>query len=173
MTDLTRPGRDEASEYYFKYIDLVPEGDICHALETQLSEMTALFQGVAPDRIDYRYAPDKWSVREVLSHLNDTERLFVFRAFWFARGFEEPLPSFDPDIARRHAGAGERSWQSHVDELRSLRESTVLFFRGLPEEAWRRSGTASGMPFSVRALAYLAVGHVIHHVAILRERYGL
>ena len=166
-----RPERSEAAEYYFTYIDLVPEGDIRELLETQIPEITAFLSQVTPERVDYRYAPDKWSIREVLGHLIDTERLFVLRAFWFARGFDTPLPSFDQHVAVQYAGSGERPWQSLVDEFLSLRKSTVLFFRHLPQEAWLRRGVASDNPFSVRALAYMGVGHVTHHAKILRERY--
>jgi hypothetical protein len=166
-----RPLRSEAAGYYFGYIDQVPEGEICALLEAQLSEALTLFAQVPADRIDYRYAPDKWSIREVLGHLNDTERLFAFRAFWFARGFDSPLPSFDQHISLHHAASSERSWQSLVGEFRALRESTVLFFRHLPPDAWLRHGIASDNPFTVRALAYLGVGHVMHHAKILRERY--
>jgi hypothetical protein len=168
-----RPERSEAAEYYFTYIDLVPEGEICETLDAQLAETITLLERVTPDRIDYRYAPDKWSIREVLGHLNDTERLFMFRAFWFARGFDSPLPSFDQHVAMLHGAAGSSSWQSQVDEFRSLRQSSVLFFRHLPPEAWLRRGIASGNPFTVRALAYTGAGHVIHHANILRERYAL
>ena len=171
MADTTRPDRSEAADYYFRYIDLVPDGDICTTLEAQLPETMALLENVTPDRVDYRYAAGKWTVREVLGHLNDTERLFAFRAFWFARGFDSPLPSFDQGVAFTHGHASERSWSSHLAEFRSLRTSTVLFFRNLPPEAWLRRGIASDNPFTVRALAYLGAGHVTHHLRILRERY--
>jgi hypothetical protein len=171
MADETRPDRSEAADYYFRYIDLVPDGDICSTLEAQLPEAMALFASVPPDRVDYRYAADKWTIREVLGHLNDTERLFAFRAFWFARGFDSPLPSFDQGVALTHAHAAARSWSSHLEEFRSLRTSTVLFFRNLPPEAWLRRGIASDNPFTVRALACLGAGHVTHHLRILRERY--
>lgn len=173
MNPYGRPVRAEAAEYYFGYIDLVPEGEICATLEAQLREVITLIDRVTPDRIDYRYAPDKWTIREVLAHINDTERLFAFRAFWFARGFDSPLPSFDQHVAMQEGGAGGRPWQSHVDEFRSLRLSTVLFFRHLPPDAWLRRGIASDNPFTVRALAYVGAGHVIHHANILRERYAL
>jgi hypothetical protein len=166
-----RPERSEAAEYYFKYIDLVPEGDICHTLQAQLTDTLALLEGIPRDRVDHRYAPDKWSIREVVNHLNDTERLFAFRAFWFARGFDSPLPSFDQHTAVSHAEAAATPWDQHVDEFRSLRASTLTLFRHLPADAWLRRGIASDNPFSVRALAYLAAGHVMHHTAILRERY--
>jgi hypothetical protein len=165
------PDRTEAAEYYFRYIDLVPAGDICDQLVAQGEETLALLRGIDAERSLSRYAPDKWSIREVLSHLNDTERLFAFRAFWFARGFDSPLPSFDQNVAAASAAADERAWISLVEEFAAVRAATVTFFQTLPAEAWTRRGIASGNPFSVRALAFLSAGHVTHHVAILRERY--
>ena len=165
------PDRTEAAEYYFRYIDLIPPGDICDQLVTQGKETLALLRGIEEERSLSRYAPDKWSIREVVSHLNDTERLFVFRAFWFARGFDTPLPSFDQNVAAASAAADERTWTSLVEEFAAVRAATVTFFQTLPAKAWTRRGIASGNPFSVRALAYLSAGHVTHHVAILRERY--
>jgi hypothetical protein len=108
---------------------------------------------------------------EVLSHVNDAERVFVFRALWFARGFDTPLPSYDQNIAISAAGANERPWASHVDEFRTVRAATLTFFRSLPPDAWMRRGVASGNPFTVRALAYIVAGHVTHHTNIIRERY--
>jgi hypothetical protein len=167
----TIPDRSEAAEYYFTYIDQVPPGDICGTLEAQSAETLALLQGISEEESLRRYAPDKWSIREVLSHLNDTERLFVYRALWFARGFDSPLPSFDQNIAISAAGADDRSWNSHVEEFRAVRAATLTFFQNLPADAWRRSGIASGNPFTVRALAYIVAGHVTHHTRIVRTRY--
>lgn len=171
MTVTARLDRDEAAEYYFTYINRVPAGDICQTLDAQSAETRALLESISEEQSRHRYAPDKWSIRQLLSHLNDTERLFVSRAFWFARGFESPLPSFDQNAAACAAGADERSWSSHVEEFRTVRAATLSFFKNLPEHAWTLRGVASGSPFSVRALAYLAAGHVIHHVSILRTRY--
>lgn len=165
------PDRTEAAEYYFRYIDLVPAGDICDQLVAQGKETLALLRGIDAERSLFRYAPDKWSIREVVNHLNDTERLFVFRAFWFARGFDSPLPSFDQQVAAASAAADERTWISLVEEFAAVRAASVTFFQTLREEAWTRRGIASGNPFSVRALAFLSAGHVTHHIAILRERY--
>ena len=166
------PEPDEAAEYYFGYIEQVAAGTpICDVLESQLTETLELLQGVSAERSLLRYAPDKWSIREVVAHLNDTERLFVFRALWFARGFDSALPSFDQEIAIASCGADGRPWPGLVDEFRAIRESTVAFFRTLPGYAWDRRGVASGHPFSVRALAYISAGHVIHHAGIIRERY--
>jgi hypothetical protein len=171
LTRADRPGPDEAAEYYLKYIDLVPDGDICATLTAQLSETLTLLERVPAERVDYRYAPGKWSTRELLSHLNDTERVFAFRAFWFARGFDTALPSFDQDVAVKHAGADGRPWSSHVDEFAAIRTSTLHCLRALAPDAWLRRGIASGNPVTVRALAFIAAGHVRHHMSILRERY--
>jgi len=165
------PGRDEAAEYYFKYIDLVASDDVCGFLAAQRGTTLELLGGVSSAQSVQRYAPGKWSIREVVAHVNDTERLFVSRAFWFARGFDSPLPSFDQNVALAAAGAQARSWESHLAEFRAVREATLTFFQGLPPEAWARRGIASGNPFTVRALAYLTAGHAAHHSQILRERY--
>lgn len=166
-----KPERSEAAEYYFTYIDKVPAGDICQILETQSLEVPKLLEGISESQSNSRYAADKWSIREVAAHVNDCERLFVFRAFWFARGFDTPLPSFDQNVAIAAAGANQRSWNSHIDEFRVARAATLAFFRNLPSEAWDRRGVASDNPFTVRALAYITAGHVVHHLAILNERY--
>jgi hypothetical protein len=168
---MTRPDRTEAAEYYFTYIDQVPDGDVRDILEAQSAEALALFRGIPEARADDRYAPDKWTIREVIGHLNDTERLFALRAFWFARGFDSPLPSFDQHVALAASAAGARELSSHVEEFSGVRAATISLFRHLPAEAWDRRGVASGNPFSVRALAYIGAGHVIHHVAILKQRY--
>jgi hypothetical protein len=171
MSTSTLPDRTEAAEYYFTYINQVGAGDIMRILEDQKRETLAVLRGVPDERSLYRYAPDKWSIREVVSHINDTERVFVFRAFWFARGLDSPLPSFDQDVAVPAAGADARSWKSHVEEVGAVRDATLAFFLNLPAAAWTRRGVASEKTFSVRALAYIAAGHVAHHMRILRERY--
>jgi hypothetical protein len=165
------PDHTEAAPYYFTYIDQVPEGDLCTMLEAQGRDVLALLRDIPEAQSRHRYAPGKWSLREVVSHVNDTERLFVFRAFWFARGFDTPLPGFDQDVAIAAAHADDRTWADLVEEFAAVRAATVPFFRSLPAEAWTRRGIASDNPFTVRALAYIVVGHVAHHVRILRERY--
>jgi hypothetical protein len=165
------PGRDEAAPYYFTYIDKVTGDDPLAVLAAQAEEVPAFLAGVSEERSLYRYAPDKWSFRQVLNHLNDTERVFLVRALWFARGFDTPLPSFDQAVAAAGAEADRFSWASHIEELRQVRAATLAFFRNLPDEAWLRTGVASGNTFTVRALAYILAGHLAHHVAVLRERY--
>jgi hypothetical protein len=171
MAVISAPDRAETAEYYHRYIDQVPAGDIREVLERQLEETASMLEAISDEQSGHRYAPGKWSIREVVAHINDTERLFTFRAFWFARALGEPLPSFDQDIASAHAGADARSWRSHIGEFRAVRAATNALFRGLPTDAWTRQGVASGNPFTVRALAYIAAGHVAHHVRILREQY--
>jgi hypothetical protein len=168
---MMRPEPNEAAPYYFYYINLVPDGDIVNTLEKQLEETSSFLSEISEEKSLARYAPDKWSLRELLNHVNDTERLFVFRALWFARGFTSPLPSFDQEIAVKGGGADQLTWASQVEEFRSIRSATLAFFRGLPKEAWDRSGIASDNPFTVRALAYIAAGHVKHHADVIRNRY--
>jgi DinB family protein len=166
-----RPEQSEAAEYYFTYINKVPDGDIRRILHAQSVDVLPLLEDVPESQADYRYAADKWSIREVLAHLNDCERLFVFRAFWFARGLDSPLPSFDQNVAIVGAEASHRSWADHLAEFRAVRAASLAFFDGLTEGAWDRRGIASDNPFTVRALAYITAGHVAHHAAILVERY--
>lgn len=166
-----RPEASEAATYFSAYIDLVPGIDALEAIEAQLEETVSFLEGVSEEQSLHRYAPDKWSIRELLSHMNDTERVFLFRALWFARGFQDPLPSFDQDIGVEGASADSVSWTRHVEEFQAIRLGTIKFFRNLAPDAWMRSGIASGNSFSVRALAYIIAGHVTHHTNIIRERY--
>ena len=166
-----RPDRTEAAEYYFTYIDQVPPGDIRQILRSQLPDTLGLLDEISEEQSLTRYAPDKWTIRQVVGHINDTERMTAFRAYWFARGFDTPLPSFDQNTAMSAIRPDERSLASHIDEFRAVRHATLTFFDHLTDEAWLRRGIASDNPFTVRALAYLVAGHLIHHVKILRERY--
>ncbi len=166
-----RPQNDEAAPAYFTYIDRVTGDDAVAAIESQLEAAPAFFSGISEDRSLSRYQAAKWSLRQVLSHINDTERVFAFRAFWFARGLDAPLPSFDQNVTASGAQADAVSWAAHVEEFRLIRLATISLFRNMPPEAWTRSGTASGNFITVRALAYIIPGHVTHHFAIMRERY--
>lgn len=171
MLPFPRPEPSEAAEYYFTYINQVPSGDIREVLTAQATDVMPLLEGISEGKSLERYAPGKWSIREVLSHLNDTERVFTSRAMWFARGLEPEMPSFDQNVAIAGAGADDRSWASHLAEFQAIRSATVALFDGLADEAWSRQGVASGNPVTVRALAFIAAGHVAHHMRILREKY--
>jgi hypothetical protein len=166
-----RPQAAEAAPYYFTYIDQVAGDDALAAIEQQVEEVGHLFSGISEEESRHRYALDKWSIRQVLNHVTDTERAFAFRALWFARGFTDPLPSYDQNIAAAGAEADGVAWAAHVQEFQVVRLSTILLFRNMPAEAWTRSGIASDNSFTVRAMAFIVAGHVTHHVKILRERY--
>lgn len=166
-----RPAETEAAPRFFAYIDRVPGDDPVFVSQAQLEQSLALFATISEDASQRRYAPDKWNIRQVLNHVTDTERAFAFRLLWFARGFETPLASFDPDLAAAGAQAGQISWADHVEEFRLVRLSTLSLLRNMPPAAWTRSGVAGNHHVSVRALAYIIPGHAAHHLAILRERY--
>ncbi len=168
---LGRPAPNEADSYYSRYIDRVAGEDVMTAIEKQLDETVAFLSSISEEQSLHRYAPDKWSMRQLLNHVNDTERVFALRALWFARGFPDALPSYDQEISAASARADDFSWASHVDDFRAVRAGTLTLFRNMPEEAWLRTGIASGNPFTVRALAYITAGHVAHHISVLRERY--
>jgi hypothetical protein len=166
-----RPAPNEAAPYYFGYINRVSGDDILRTLQSQLDETLPFLRGITEEKSLYRYAPEKWSIRQMWGHVNDTERVFLMRALWFARKFETALPSFDQEIAVANANSDEVPWARHVEEFREIRLATISFFRNLPEEAWTRTGTASGNPFSVRACAFIVAGHVTHHAGVLHEKY--
>jgi uncharacterized damage-inducible protein DinB len=168
---MKRPAANEFAAYYSVYIDRITSDDVFTVLENQLIETVNFLQAISEEQSLYRYAPDKWSMRQLLNHVNDTERVFLFRAFWFARGYAEELPSFDQEVAAAVSNADQYSWASHIQDFKAVRESTLTFFRNLPDEAWSRSGIASGNRVTVRALAYILAGHVAHHLAVLQEKY--
>ena len=166
-----RPQEVEAAPYYFTYINQIAGDDACTIIESQLEEALEFFAGISEEGSLHRYAPEKWSIRQVLNHVTDTERALAFRALWFARGFNSPLPSYDQNLAAAGAEADKISWAAHVEEFRRVRLSTISLFDHMPEDAWIRSGIASDNLFTVRALAYIIPGHLAHHVRIVRERY--
>jgi hypothetical protein len=166
-----RPQISEAAVYFWKYIDRVEGDDPILALERQLPQALTLFEGISEERSKFRYAPEKWSVRQSLSHVTDTERAFTFRTLWFGRGFSGALDSFDDGIAAAGAEADRVRWAAHVEEFQRVRLASISLFRNMPDEAWQRTGVASGNVVSVRALAFLCAGHTEHHLALLRARY--
>ncbi len=166
-----RPQQSEAETYYWTYIDQAAGDDVQALLANQLEDSLAFFRGLSEEKSLHRYAPDKWSIRQVLSHITDTERSFAFRALWFARGFETPLPGYDQNVAVAGAEADKFPWAAHIEEFRRVRLATLSLFANMPPEAWLRSGIASEKRFTVRALAYIAAGHLAHHIRICRERY--
>lgn len=167
-------GRPDSHEYdpkYSRYMDLVPENDICAAMEQQLLHSLNFLRELPATAIDSRYAPDKWTVREVVGHILDTERILGFRLLSFARGDANPLAVADQDLYIRTGEFGRHSMEDWIEEYSLTRRSNILMVRHLPEEAWARTGTVSGFRISVRAIAYFMVGHERHHLRIIREKY--
>ena len=163
--------RQEASESSWQYIELVPEGDICDILKGQQDAVVDLLTNALGNKAFYRYAADKWTAEEVVGHLNDTERVFAFRAFRLARGLSDALPGFDQLTVAEWARRAPRDWPALIDEFETLRTATLQLVRPLEESVWTRSGTISDMQTSVRALVYGIAGHTAHHVAQLRTLY--
>lgn len=166
-----RPERSEANDYMFAYIDQVGAGDIRLILADQARELATFFASVSEDASLKRYEPGKWSMREALGHVSDTERVFALRALWFARALGTPLPGFNQDDAAKTAPGDALPWSTHVAEFAAVRAATVALFENIPGDAWLRAGEASGRSFTVRAMAYITAGHTAHHVRIMRERY--
>jgi DinB superfamily len=176
MLAMTNIGHPEAAEYapfYANYIRNVTEDDVVAALEAQSRETAALLARVDEEKASYRYDPDKWSVKEVVGHFTDAERVFAYRALAIARGDKASLPGFDENEYMRQANFGERSMKSIANEYAASRASTLAAFRGFSDAAWQRIGTANNTPVSVRAIAHICLGHERHHLNVLRERYGV
>lgn len=165
------PAPKEFNEYYSKYVQLVPAGDIIAILATQLDETLVPIHELSDEQARFAYAPGKWSVKEVLGHLADTERVFAYRALRIARADASPLASFDENAYVPAGRFNERRLASLIAELTAVRRATVALLAGLPAEAWTRIGTASTFPISVRGLAWIVAGHELHHRAIVAERY--
>lgn len=170
---IRRPEATEYAPFYSTYVSLVPETDALMILERQPDELRALASQVVSERERFRYAPGKWSIREVVGHIADTDRVFGYRAFCISRGEQQPLPGFDQDEYMATAGFEARPLADLVEEFSSIREANLRALRRLDSHGWDRTGTASGHPVSVRALAFMMAGHVRHHCNILRERYGI
>lgn len=167
---MPRPNPTEYAPYYEKYIALVPEDDVLAAMEAHLGDVLALLRPVPEEQGNVRHPPYTWSVKEVVGHMADTERVFGYRALRFARGDATPLPGFDENDYARAAESDRRPLRDLVAEFEAVRRSHLWLFRNLPEAAWSRSGKANDNPISVRAAAYVIVGHARHHTAILRQR---
>lgn len=167
-------GKPDASEYlpyYGKYVSLVPEGDILAVLGKQIEETTGLLNSIPESQASFRYAPDKWSIKELVGHMIDSERIFAYRALRFARNDKTPLPGYEQDDYISNAAFDSCRLVDLSLELRSVRQSTVFLFKHLDANAWLRSGLANDAEASVRALAHIIAGHELHHRGILSTRY--
>lgn len=170
---MTRPATTDASAAHFRYIELVPEDDVMSAMEQQSSATQKVIASLDETRAAYRYEDGKWSVKEVIGHIADAERILCYRALAVARGDTQPLPGFDENEYVRNAGFDAWKIGDLAEQYALVRRASIVFFRNLPEEAWERRGNANRHEVTVRALAYTIVGHERHHLAVLRERYQI
>jgi hypothetical protein len=173
MGTTLHPGVDEYAPSFSDYVSRIGEDeDIVTVLSDQVDQLLAWLERVPDSRADFRYAPGKWSIKEVLGHLSDTERVFAYRALRIGRGDPTPLPSFDDQgyVGEQHAA--DRTLVELAQEWVNVRRATLALFRNFPASAWTRRGTASEQPASVRAMAYVIAGHVRHHLEVLEARYS-
>ncbi|MEP6786785.1 MAG: DinB family protein [Acidobacteriota bacterium] len=168
---MNAPETTEFAPYYNTYISLVEPGNVLPILETQPAELREMFSGMLEEQGNYRYADGKWTIKEVLSHLIDGERMFAYRVLRISRGDETPIEGFEQDGYIENSNANNRSFAELLEEFDFQRRSNMLLLNNLSDEGARRMGTASDNPVSARALAYIMAGHVTHHVGILKERY--
>ena len=167
--------RPEKSEHAsgWPYIDLVQELDVVGAMEKQQQEMQDLLANVDESRADYRYAPGKWSIKQVVGHVEDCERVFAYRALSLARGEQKSLPGFDENLWMENSPFQSTSLVYRAEALMLVRQTTIAMFRDFDDEAWNRKGTANEKPATVLGVAYMIVGHARHHMNILRDRYKI
>jgi uncharacterized damage-inducible protein DinB len=166
-----RPEKTEYFEYYDRYIQLVPDGEIVEILRAQTPQTLDLLRGTSAAAADFRYAPGKWSLMEVLGHIIDTEWIFTYRALSFARGESGLLPKIDPDAYMANADFSARTVPALLEQFRHLRSANTLLFENFNNSALDRTGTASGYSFTTRAVLYVIAGHELHHMNVVKERY--
>ena len=167
-----RPTEAEYAPFYADYVARVPEGDVLAPLAEQPSILRSLAARIPRERETYAYAPGKWTIRQVFGHLADGERVFGYRALCISRGDETPLPGFEEDAYVAAAPYDQTPLGDLAEEFAAVRQSNLLMFKQLGGKAWAAVGTANGTPISVRALSYIMVGHVRHHLGVLSERYS-
>lgn len=168
---IRRPSDTEYAPYYGTYVNLVPDGDYLALLEQEGRDTQERLRSVSEEKSQYRYAADKWSIREVVGHIADSERVFTYRALRFARSDATQLPGFDEKTWAASSNAHTRTLSSLLDDLQAVRAATLSLFRGFTDAEFSRQGVASNNPVTVRALAYIVAGHERHHVNVLLERY--
>ncbi|HUR65295.1 MAG TPA: DinB family protein [Chitinophagaceae bacterium] len=164
--DLTR-----VADYFHTYTNKVPENDLSTAFKNQSTLLNPFFKNIPEEKIDYRYAEGKWTVKEMLQHLIDAERVFAYRALCFARKDSTPLPSFDENLYADNSQADKRDWNEMLEEFWAVRKTTEMLFNSFDDEQLDSSGIASNNKHYVLGLGYIIVGHVNHHVGVLKERY--
>ncbi|MFP5245595.1 MAG: DinB family protein [Thermoanaerobaculia bacterium] len=168
-----RPAPADYADFYRGYVDLVPEEDVLAAIEDQSLATQKLIASLDEVTASYRYAEGKWSIKQILGHIADAERVFGYRALAIARGETQPLPGFDENEYVRNAAFDSWKLGDLAEEYALVRRTNLVFFRNLPPEAWERRGTANDSPITVRAIAWIIVGHERHHIQVMHERYRL
>jgi uncharacterized damage-inducible protein DinB len=171
MMTQKRPQSNEYAAYYGKYVMLVPDGNFLEILESELGELKQLLEPLTDAQADFRYASGKWSIKEILGHINDAERVFSYRLLRIARGDQTPLPGFEQDDFVRISNASSRKLSDLLEEFTAIRRSTIALIRSLDDASWLRRGTASGEPITAVAIAFIIAGHVLHHRKIFEEKY--
>jgi hypothetical protein len=170
---MSHPLDTEYSPYFQPYVAHVPEDEILPAMRSQIDALDVLLDRVAPERETYTYGEGKWTIRQIIGHLIDGERVFGYRLLCIARGETQNLPGFDQDEYMANAPYEHVELEDLLSEFRLVRLSNIAMLRTLDETAWTRMGMANGAPVSVRALSYIMVGHLRHHMGVLRERYQI
>ncbi len=168
---IPRPKADEYAPYFAQYIGKVPEGDLLEILEAQWEELGCLLEELDDEAAEHRYAEGKWSVKEVLGHILDAERIFAYRLLRIARGDQTPLPGFDENAYVAAANFGARPLESLLEEYDLVRGHTLALLRGLQADSFTRTGISNGKTVSARALAWVIAGHERHHMGVLKEKY--
>jgi hypothetical protein len=168
-----RPASTEYAPFFAGYVSLVPESDPLDALRAQPALISRLAGAIPPERETYRYAPGKWSVREILGHIGDGERVFGYRAFCISRGDATPLPGFDENTYIAESAYDERRAEALAADFAMARAANLAVLDRLDDARWARIGNANGNPVSVRALAFIMAGHVRHHLGVLSSRYAI
>ncbi|PGD17487.1 DinB family protein [Bacillus toyonensis] len=166
-----RPGTNEYNPYYSTYIKLVPDGDIIHILEQQMKETNLLLKDISDSEGHFRYAPNKWSIKEVIGHIADTERIMAYRLLSIARGETAKLPGYNDDMYVLRAAFDKQSMQDLLTNLTVVRQSTVHLLKSLDKDAWLQRGIANNSEVTVRALVNIIAGHELHHRQIIKVRY--
>ncbi len=170
-TAIDRPGTEEYAEYYTTYINKVPGSDILGFLEEQLSSAMTLLRGIDESKADFRYEAGKWSIKELVGHIIDGEKVFAYRGLVFARNDTASLPGFDQDVWAKHANYAHVPFTEIIAEFEAVRRATIFQFRHLATDAWHRGGIANEKQITTRATAYIVAGHAEHHLGILKNRY--
>jgi len=168
---MNRPDISEYDPYYEHYVSLAAGHDIIGLLGSQPTRLQDIFTAMPEEKGDFRYAEGKWSIKELLGHIIDGERMFAYRTFRISRGDETPIEGFEQDGYIENAHSNDRSFADLLDEFSLLRRANMIFFKNMTDDAWLRAGTANNVKVSVRALAYIMAGHIEHHLEVLKDRY--